>query len=110
MAEFKDANGNTITANQAYKDAQVTKGFNGTFAEFMDKYGNQGYVKSALDTLQQAKDLIFGKPAPQTTINVNNPTPVAPTTILGMSKPVAIVVGVVAVGLIGYGVYRLMKK
>ncbi len=123
--------GKEYSANQAY-DYAKGKGYSGSFADFVNEYGTPEMKKTLQERLDKAQGLastiqdIFGKFGAAvntvkdsvskgkdgTPVDLNTPSAPSdqPTLIFGMPKGVAILVGVVAISLIGYGIYTIANK
>lgn len=113
---FANAEGTDTTANQAYNEAVTSGSFTGSFADYVNKYGNKGYLNSAIDTLNKFKNL-FGAAQTDTTplpstppASSSMPPAVAETYIMGLKPGVFIAVALTATGLIGFGIYKLVTK
>lgn len=103
-----DSSLNAPTANQGFNTAKA-QGWLGSFTDFLNHFNNKNAGTgstsggSILDTIGG----LFGKkPAAATPA----PAVKANTTYFGMSAPVAIIVITSVVVLVGFGVYKAVKK
>jgi hypothetical protein len=95
------------TSNQKYEAAKKA-GFKGSFSNFAE-YLNKGYLEKGVDLAIKIRGL-FGQGYDPTAASNLPPASDADTKILGMPKPVFYIVGGVVAVLIGFGIYKLIKK
>ena len=95
------------TFNQQYNQAIESGKFKGSFADFMKKAEEKGWLDKGIDTLGKIKTWIGGDEDPASTLPDNNKKPFQ---ISGTTKTLLIVGGIILIGLVGYGVYRATKK
>ncbi len=96
------------TLNQQYNQAVSSGKFSGSFAQFLDKARNNGWLDKGINTLETIKSWLTGSPAPT---SPSAPIPNNKTfQISGTAKTLLIIGGVLVVGLVGWGIYTAAKS
>lgn len=120
--QFITYQGKQYSANQAYEYAK-DKGYAKSFAEFVKEYGTpegktklEKILEKSTGVVDTIKDL-FGNlgNTGNSPVNIDDPKSPTPadgnsTRILGMKKPVAIGLGLIAASLIIYGIVTVVKN